>query len=102
MNDGCQPYMLDTYVFNHVLDGKISFASLVGRRLVVIRVQAAELRATRNTLRRKRLLAVFEVVNPSIQYASSFAWNIDRAGGMRLVGTTEAEHSRGCLHASRS
>ena len=27
-NDGCQPYMLDTNVFNDVLDGKISFASL--------------------------------------------------------------------------
>ncbi|HXC13532.1 MAG TPA: hypothetical protein VNV39_11890 [Stellaceae bacterium] len=73
-------YMLDTNVFNDVLDGKVSTMSLTEHRLLVIGVQAAELRATRNSARRADLLAVFEEINPSTEPASSFAWGIEGAG----------------------
>ena len=41
-----QTYMLDTNVFNHVLEEKISLELFAGCRLLVIGVQLAELRAT--------------------------------------------------------
>lgn len=74
------PYMLDTNVFNDVLDGKISPMAITKHRLLVIGVQAAELCATRNSERRADLLAVFEKINPSTEPASSFAWSIEGAG----------------------
>ena len=55
-------YMLDTNVFNDVLDGRISLTALMGNRLLIIGVQAAELRATQNSQRRTDLLAVLEEV----------------------------------------
>jgi predicted nucleic acid-binding protein len=75
-----QTYMLDTNVFNAVLDGKIPLASLESRRLLVIGVQAAELRATKTSERRAALLAVFEEIRPSTLPASSFAFDIEGAG----------------------
>lgn len=75
-----QTYMLDTNVFNDVLDRKISSGSFTGRRMLVIGVQAAELRATPETLRREKLLAVFEEINPDTVPASSFAFDVEGAG----------------------
>jgi len=80
MNDADPPYMLDTNVFNDVLDGKISPTALTGHRLLVIGVQAAELNATRNSERRADLWAVFEEISPSKEPAASFAWGIEGAG----------------------
>jgi predicted nucleic acid-binding protein len=74
-------FMLDTTEFNHLLDdGEIRSASFVGRRLLVTGVQEAELRATTNHKRRADLLAVLEQVNPTVEAASSLAWNIEGAG----------------------
>ncbi|HEY2915324.1 MAG TPA: hypothetical protein VGK21_18310 [Candidatus Angelobacter sp.] len=75
-----QGLMLDTTFFNHVLDGKILPESFVGRRLLVIGVQADELRATRNTIRRADLLAVYEEICPMSVLASSFTFDIEGAG----------------------
>jgi len=75
-----QTYMLDTNVFNDVLDRKISFGSFTGRRMLVIGVQAAELRATPETLRREKLLVVFEEINPDTVPTSSFAFDVEGAG----------------------
>lgn len=72
--------MLDTNVFNHVLDGKISSSSLEGHRLLVTGVQASELRATRNADKRADLLAVFEEIRPASTLASSFCFDIEGAG----------------------
>jgi predicted nucleic acid-binding protein len=80
MNDADAPYMLDTNVFNDVLDGKISPMALTGHRLLVIGVQLAELNATRNSARRADLRAVFEEISPSNERAASFAWGIEGAG----------------------
>ena len=73
-------YMLDTNVFNDVLDGRISLTALMGKRLLIIGVQAAELRATQNSQRRTDLLAVLEEVKPARKLASSAAWGVEGAG----------------------
>ncbi len=75
-----KPYMLDTNVFNHVLDGKISSSLLGGRRLLVTGVQASELRATRDAHKRAALLAIFEEIQPTSTLAASFCWGVDGAG----------------------
>ena len=59
-----QPYMLDTNVFNDALKGKISSAAFAGRRLLVTGVQAAELRATKETTKQAALLAKFAEIEP--------------------------------------
>ncbi len=73
-------YMLDTTVFNDALDGKISSAVFAGRRVLVTGVQAAELRATKNTTRQAALVAKFEEIKPTLLPASSFAFGIEGAG----------------------
>jgi len=73
-------YMLDTNVFNDVLDQKMSAAAFLGRRLLVTGIQAAELRATKDTARQAALLVVFEEVKPIKLPASSFAFDIEGAG----------------------
>jgi predicted nucleic acid-binding protein len=75
-----QVYMLDTTVFNAVLEGKVSLASFAGSQLLVIGVQADELRSTPDSKRRTELLAVFEQIRPLTVPASSFAFDIEGAG----------------------
>lgn len=75
-----QAYMLDTNLFNDALDGRISHEAFAGRRLLVIGVQADELRATKRPERRNTLLAVVEEINPTLEFASSFAFDIEGAG----------------------
>jgi hypothetical protein len=55
-------------------------ASFAGHRLLVIGVQADELRATKDDQLREELLAVFEEINPEGVSASSFALGIEGAG----------------------
>ncbi len=74
------PFMLDTNVFNTVLDGKISLASFEGSRALVIGVQWDELSRTRDPERRSALLKTFEMVNPEVGLAASFAFDIEGAG----------------------
>jgi hypothetical protein len=57
-------YMLDTTLFNDVLDGKVLVTPSASQRLLVTGIQASELRATKNGIRRADLLATFEEVNP--------------------------------------
>jgi predicted nucleic acid-binding protein len=80
MNATDQPYMLDTTEFNYLLDVKIPASSFAGLRLLVTGIQVAELRATKNASRRECLLAVFEQVGPTVELASSFAFDIEGAG----------------------
>jgi predicted nucleic acid-binding protein len=75
-----QAYILDTTVFNAVLDGKALPASLTNRRLLVTGIQANELRATGKAERRAALLAVYEEIDPTSVPASSFAFDIEGAG----------------------
>lgn len=79
-SDSMAVFMLDTTVFNHLIDGKISLFPVDGHRLLAIGVQLDELRATSNCARRTRLLAKFEEINPETILASSFAWGVEGAG----------------------
>jgi hypothetical protein len=72
--------MLDTNVFNHLVEGKITLSSFDGHRLLVTGVQRAELCATPDDVKRAALCAGVEEVNPELIAASSFAWGIDGAG----------------------
>lgn len=74
-----QTYMLDTSVFNAVLEGAASLASFTGQ-LLVIGVQVDELRNTRDPKRRADLLAIFERIQPITVPASSFSFGIEGAG----------------------
>jgi predicted nucleic acid-binding protein len=75
-----QTYMLDTNVFNDVLDGKILPTLLAGHLLFVTGVQASELQATKKTERRESLLTIFKDIAPTSLLASSFAFDIEGAG----------------------
>jgi len=55
--------MLDTNVFNDVVDGKIDIATLNGRRLIATHIQRDELNNTTDQKRRELLLAVFEFMS---------------------------------------
>jgi predicted nucleic acid-binding protein len=73
-------YMLDTNVFNRVLDGQISLSSIAGHRLLVTGIQRDELNKTKDDVRRTALLVTFEVISPEMVLASSFAFGIEGAG----------------------
>jgi predicted nucleic acid-binding protein len=72
-------YMLDTNVFNKVLDGAVSFETFAVP-LLATRIQKSELGNTRDPLRRERLLAVFTEADPVIPLTASAAWDIEGAG----------------------
>ena len=52
--------MLDTNVFNHVLEGKIDVAKLAGLRLRATHIQRDELGNTPDQKKREALLSIFE------------------------------------------
>jgi predicted nucleic acid-binding protein len=73
-------FMLDTNIFNAVLDGRVSIASIAHHRLLTTGVQAGELRATKDPSRRAGLLGISKQVNVSSLPTSTFAFDIDGAG----------------------
>jgi predicted nucleic acid-binding protein len=73
-------YMLDTNIFNAILDGRARSTSLMGHRLLVTGVQADELRATKKPERRTALLNVYMEIHPVSLPSSSFAFDIEGAG----------------------
>jgi predicted nucleic acid-binding protein len=75
-----EPLMLDTNVFNHALDGKFSISRFAGRRLLVTGIQKAELGATKNNKRRAALLGIFAQIDPAVELAESFAFDVEGAG----------------------
>lgn len=75
-----ETYMLDTNVFNAVLDGRVFLASSLGHILLVTGIQRDELGATAKPGRRAALLAVYKEIRPTSLPASSFAFDIEGAG----------------------
>ena len=67
-------YMLDTNVFNRLLDGQVSIDAFRGLRLVATHVQLDELRATKNSARAAQLLRIFEEADPRM-VSSSKCWH---------------------------
>lgn len=74
-------YMLDTNVFNHVLDGTIDIGSLKGRRLIATHIQRDEINNTKDEVRRAALLSVFEFLAGEQAPTSSAVAGISVAGG---------------------
>jgi predicted nucleic acid-binding protein len=74
------PYMLDTNIFNRVLDQKTPTSLFANNRVIATWIQAAELRQTPNEERRTSLLSVFTDIIPQPSPASSFVFDIDGAG----------------------
>lgn len=89
-------YMLDTNVFNRVLDREVDLLSFVGKaRFLATHVQIDELRATKNPDRRNELLAVFDqIVNQRVSSESIVldTSRLDEAkvSGANLVPTESA------------
>jgi predicted nucleic acid-binding protein len=64
-------YMLDTNVFNELLDGHISIDAFRGLRLVATHVQLDEVRATKNPARAADLRSAFEEIAPTMGSTAS-------------------------------
>jgi predicted nucleic acid-binding protein len=69
-------YMLDTNVFNRLLDGQVSIDAFRGLRLVATHVQLDELRATKNPARRAELKSTFEEIDPTMDSTASAFWDV--------------------------
>jgi hypothetical protein len=81
MPDATLPkYMLDTNLFDCVLDGKITIAPDVPLHLLATGVQRAELDACPIPERREKLLTVFDEIGPIVTRTESFAFGIAGAG----------------------
>jgi predicted nucleic acid-binding protein len=75
-----QTYMLDTNVFNDLLDQKISPSLFAGHDVISTGIQLDELKATQRDERRASLIKVFNGLAPVQTPASSFALDIEGAG----------------------
>jgi len=74
-------YMLDTNVFNDVLDGTIDIAGLKGKRLIATHIQRDEINNTKDEVRRAALVSVFEFLAGEQTPTSSAVAGISVAGG---------------------
>lgn len=73
-------YLLDTNIFNRVLDGRMDLRSLpVSQRLYATPVQYAELAQCPDLRRREELLEVFQRIAPEIEPVS-FSLDVEGAG----------------------
>lgn len=63
-------YMLDSHVFNYVVDGKIDIATLRGKAIVATHVQRDEIFKTKDEAGRTALLAVFSELVPDTSSGS--------------------------------
>lgn len=74
-------YMLDTNIFNRILDEKLQIHELPNADgFVVTHVQFRELEATSNPVRREQLLQKFHVISPERVLAESFCLDVAGAG----------------------
>ncbi len=88
-------YVLDTNVFNHVLDETIDIAMLKGKRLLATHVQRDEISNTNDQTRREKLMAVFELLTTEQSAKPSAVAGIlvadgEVASGSGLVPTESA------------
>ena len=68
--------MLDTVIFNRVLDGVLSVTTLGQCRLMATHVQHAELSETPEPGRRDELLKTFEVVSAEVGPVETAVWDV--------------------------
>lgn len=73
-------YMVDTNVFNWLLDGRISLLDLPEGPRFITHVQSDELRATKNPVRRDELLTQLNVVRTGVAPTEAFVWGTSAWG----------------------
>ena len=74
-------YVLDTNVFNDLLDRKIDISVLPREHgFVATGVQMAEIKATPDPERRLKLLSLFETVAQEHRFTESFVWGVQGSG----------------------
>lgn len=71
-------YMLDTNIFNRVLDGDIPVEDFQDLHVFATHVQLDELNATKDTARAAALLNVFKRIEPEVVVTSSAAWDVSK------------------------
>jgi predicted nucleic acid-binding protein len=72
-------YMLDTVIFNKILDGLLPIEKLPSDgKHVATHLQIDELSATKDISRRTQLLSQFEALSPERAVTASFAFDISR------------------------
>ena len=76
--------MLDTVIFNRVLDGKINLSMLNKHIIYATHIQYDELSNTKNEDRRQGLLQVFKRIDPNRSSTESFITGTSRCGGARV------------------
>ncbi len=76
------PYMLDTNIFNHILDGTIDISELTKLRgeFFVTHIQLDELNATPDLQRRIELVKVFHEIYSTAVPTESSVWGVSRWG----------------------
>jgi predicted nucleic acid-binding protein len=70
--------MLDTNVFNRLLDGDVSIDAFRGLQLAATHIQEDELRATKNPARRAELLNMFKKIDPIMVRSASAVWDVSK------------------------
>ena len=72
--------MLDSNVSTRVVDGRLMAASFEGGKLIVVAVQAAELRRCPDPTRQAALVVAILPAAPVTVLAASFMFDVDGAG----------------------
>lgn len=70
--------LLDTTVFNRVLDGQLSIDALAGHDVFATHVQVDEIERTRCDERRRQLCETFRRVGPAMLATSSAVFDVSR------------------------
>lgn len=74
-------YVVDTNIFNHLLDGRLTPSALpCASGFVATNVQLRELDGTKNTVRRAALMDTFHHLAPELVHTESFALDIPGSG----------------------
>ena len=83
--------MLDTNVFNDILDGRMQLVDLQTFDLWATHIQADEIGRTKDSLRREELSRIFKELRPDTKATGSFVLGVSRLGEACL-GDGETYH----------
>jgi len=86
-----QKYMVDTNIFNYILDHIADIGPVIGKaEFLATHIQMDELTATSDIDRRCKLLQVFKDITSSTCLTESAVWGISRFGQAKFGGSTKA------------
>jgi len=91
--------MLDTNIFNKVLDGQVSIDIFCKSSIYATYVQHDELEATNNVLRRKQLLEIFHLIEKKKIPTESAVFDVSRFDESKFSGDMLCEQIKKDLDA---